>query len=248
MSYFFNKFACGNTNNKDMVNSHRYSPHDKMVTLISDNYQLIQVMSRFGISVGFGDKTVEEVCNDNGVDCTTFLMVVNFVMEGYITIEQTEDVSINSLIQYLKQSHIYFLDYCLPSIRRKLLDGIRLQTTDVSFLILKFFDEYTNEVRTHMEYEEQTVFEYVDRLLDGEARTEFQILTYSSHHEQVGAKLKELKNILLKYCPQSSDTNLLNAALYDIYRTEQELESHCMVEDCIFVPAIIRLESEVQKL
>ena len=50
-----------------------YKPSDKMIDLISDNYSLLQVMSRFGLSLGFGDKTVKEVCEMNGVDCILFL-------------------------------------------------------------------------------------------------------------------------------------------------------------------------------
>ena len=224
---------------------HRYAPDDKMYKLISDNYRLIQVMSRFGIRVGFGDKTVAEVCADFGVDCDTFLTIVNFVTDGYAPAKLSTHVSLRSLLQYLRQSHIYFLDYFLPSIRRKLLDGIRLTTNDVSFLILKFFDEYTDEVRVHMGYEEETVFKYVNELMEGRVPDGFHISTYSRHHEQVGAKLSELKGIILKYCPQNAEINLLNAALYDIYRCEQELESHCRVEDCIFVPSIMKLEKEV---
>jgi regulator of cell morphogenesis and NO signaling len=63
----------------------------------------------------------------------------------------------------------------------------------------------------------------------------------------VGDKLKELKNIIIKYCPDSADINLLNDALYDIYRCEQELESHCMEEDRIFVPAVVKLERKVRE-
>ncbi len=219
-----------------------YHPSDKMITLIADNYQLIQVMSRFGIPMGFGDKTVTEVCEDAGVDCRTFLAVVNFVMDGYNNFETSDDVSVESLLLYLKQSHIYFLEYCLPAIRRKLLDSIQLRDSDVSFLIIKLFDEYVKEVRTHMEYEEMTVFKYVRQLLAGKHPDNYQITTYSDHHEQVGTKLKELKSIIIKYCPQDAKTNLLNAALYDIYRCEEELVSHCHVEDCLLVPAIMNLE------
>lgn len=220
----------------------KYSPGDKMVSLIADNYQLIQVMSRFGIPMGFGDMTVEEVCADNGVDCSTFLAVVNFMIEGYSSFNNESQVSVKSLLHYLRQSHVYFLDYCLPAIRRKLLEGISLRTTDVSFLILKFFDEYMHEVRVHMEYEEKTVFKYVNALISGESPDNYKITTYSEHHDLVSTKLKELKNIIIKYCPKDADTNLLNHALYDIYRCETELESHCHVEDCLLVPAIIRLE------
>lgn len=59
----------------------KYKPTDKMIDLIGDNYSLLQVMSRFGLSLGFGDKTVKEVCEMNNVDCQTFLVVVNFMAE-----------------------------------------------------------------------------------------------------------------------------------------------------------------------
>jgi len=222
-----------------------YTPDDRMVSLIADNYELIAVLSRFGIKMGFGDSTVSEVCQAQGVDCRTFLSVVNFISDGNVVTSDTDDISPRSLLRYLSSSHAYFLDYCLPAIRRKLLDGIELRTSDVSFLIIKFFDEYTREVRIHMEYEEKTVFTYVSDLLENRLTPDYKINTYSDHHEQEADRLKELKGIIIKYCPESADANLLNAALYDIYRTERELESHCLIEDCLLVPAIKRLEREI---
>lgn len=227
--------------------SRYFCPDDKMVKLIAEDYSLIQVMTRFGIRMGFGDKSVAEVCADHGVDCNTFLAVVNFVVEGFSTFDSSSPLSIQSLIHYLKQSHVYFLEYCLPMIRRKLEEGIQLRDDDVSFLIFKFFDEYYNEVRTHMEYEERTVFHYIDMLVSGNIPDNFHITTYSDHHEQVSGKLGELKSIIIKYCPQSADANLLNDALYSIYRCERELENHCKVEDFLLVPEILRLEKTVSK-
>ena len=223
--------------------SRYYSPEDKMATLIADDYQLIQVMTRFGIRMGFGEKSVEEVCKEAGVDCNTFLAVVNFVVEGFTIYDTSSPLSIRSLMHYLKQSHIYFLDYCLPLIRKKLLKGIRFNVTDISMLIIKFFDEYYNEVKTHMEFEEKNVFIYIEKLLNNETPHGFRIATYSEHHEQVSDKLGELKNIIIKYCPTDSDSNLLNDALYSIYRCERELENHCKVEDYLLVPEIKRLEA-----
>lgn len=213
-----------------------------MVSLIADDYRLIQVMSRFGIPMGFGDNSVEQVCADAGVDTDTFLTVVNFMIDGFNNFNSSSEVSVDSLLLFLRQSHVYFLEYFLPAIRRKLLDSIIIRSSDVSFLILKLFDEYVQEVSTHMNYEDETVFNYVDSILEGKPAGNFRITTYSDHHEQVGLKLKELKNIIIKYCPDDANTNLLNAALYDIYRCEEELESHCRLEDCLFVPAIMKLE------
>ncbi|WP_455593368.1 hemerythrin domain-containing protein [Bacteroides sp.] len=230
-----------------MDNLQKYKPGDKMIDLISDNYSLLQVMSRFGISLGFGDQTVKEVCEKNGVDCRTFLIVVNFKAEGFSRMDGSSDeISIPALVDYLRQAHIYFLDFCLPAIRRKLLEAIDCSQDDVSFLIIKFCDQYMHEVRKHMEYEEKTVFKYVDGLLQGNVLRNYQISTFSKHHDQVGERLTELKNIIIKYCPAKANTNLLNAALFDIYACEEELESHCMVEDYLFVPAILKLERRMK--
>ena len=226
-------------------NSSRYTPADKMASIIADHYQLIQVMSRFGIPLGFGDDSIEKTCRDNGVDCTTFLSVVNFVLDGFASYQTISDLSLKSLLHYLRQSHIYFLEYFLPAIRRKLLDGIRLRSDNVSFLIIKFFDEFVHEVRTHMEHEEKYLFTYVNALLDGKYSAGYKVNTYSEHHEKVGSKLKELIKLIIKYCPDDNDTNLLNDALYDIYRCEEELESHCRLEDCLLVPAILNFEKSL---
>lgn len=215
----------------------RYNPEDKMVSMISGDYRLLQVLSRFGIPLGFSDKTIKEVCDNYGVDCNTFLTVVNFMTDGINNVD-TSNLSLDSLLHYLKQSHVYFLDFYLPSIRRKLLDGITLKESDVSFLIIKLFDEYVDSVREHMEEEERHLFKQVEDLLNNRSVPEGELPVYSRHHEEVGSKLRELKNIVIKYCPPNASANLLNAALYDIYRCEEELESHCKIEDLLLLPAI----------
>ena len=65
----------------NMYRTRIYKPTDKMSDLICENYTLLQVLSRFGVSLGFGDKNVREVCEINNVDCNTFLTVVNFLVE-----------------------------------------------------------------------------------------------------------------------------------------------------------------------
>lgn len=49
----------------------KYLRSDRMSELVGDNYSVLLVMSRFGISLGFGDRTVEEVCARAGVDAPT---------------------------------------------------------------------------------------------------------------------------------------------------------------------------------
>ena len=42
----------------------QYEAKDKMIALIRDNYNVLQSLGSFGINLGFGDKTVEEVCRN----------------------------------------------------------------------------------------------------------------------------------------------------------------------------------------
>lgn len=230
--------------NKDM----KYSATDKMGDLICGNYNLLLVMSRFGLSLGFGDKTVEQVCEQQGVHTGTFLAVVNFMDdECGVSDEHCPQVSIDALVSYLRQAHSYFLDFNLPAIRRKLIAAIDCSQNDVAFLILKFFDEYVNEVRAHMEYENRVVFEYVDKLLrEKKLQDGYNIKVFAERHNQIEVKLTELKNIIVKYYPANANNNLLNSVLFDIYSCEKDLCSHCRVEDYMFVPLIMEFENKIQ--
>ena len=117
----------------------KYSGTDKMSDLICENYNLLLVMSRFGLSLGFGDQTVQQVCERQGVHTGTFLAVVNF-MDGECCVSEEfhDQISVEALMEYLKQAHSYFLDYNLPVIRRRLIDAIDCSQDDVAFLILKY--------------------------------------------------------------------------------------------------------------
>ena len=199
-----------------------------MCDLVCDRYPVLLIMSRFGIALGFGDKTIGEVCLDSGVDTATFLAVVN--MHSDDKAPDPETISVAALVGYLRNSHVYFLDFRLPAIRRKLIEAIDCSHNDVAFAILRFFDEYVAEVHKHMDYEEQKVFPYVEGLLRGEHPEGYSIDIFRRHHDQVEAKLAELKRIIIRYYPSGS-TNELNGVLFDIFTCERDLASHNDIED-----------------
>ena len=233
-----------------MKNQKMYEADDKMISLIRDNYDLLQSLGSFGINLGFGDKTVQETCEDNHVDTYTFLAVVNFVVNGYderlmVNGEWSmvnEKLSVPTLLHYLEASHAYFLDFQLPYIRRELTESLN-ESDHLARLILRFYDEYAREIRTHMKYEQKTLFPYVESLLEGHPTNDYNVETFSKHHGAADKKLRELKLLIIKYLPQDGlHNNQLTATLHDIYENEVWLRQHALVEDHIFVPAIRRLE------
>ena len=230
-----------------MKNQKMYEADDKMISLIRDNYDLLQSLGSFGISLGFGDKTVKETCEDNGVDTYTFLAVVNYTINGYGDFEEDPQISVPTLLHYLEASHAYFLDFQLPYIRRELAESLN-ENDSLARLILRFYDEYAHEIRRHMKYEQKTLFPYVESLIEGRPANDYNVDTFSKHHGATDKKLRELKLLIIKYLPQDGlHNNQLTATLHDIYENEVWLRQHAEVEDHIFVPAIRRLEQVVKQ-
>lgn len=220
-----------------------YHATDKMRSIIKDNSLILFVMSRFGIPLGFGDKSVGEICTERSIDANTFLAVANFVSGNDY---DTSHLSLTSLMEYLKRAHTWFLDFNVVDIRRKLIEAIDCSGKDeVALLILKFYDEYVAEVRAHMEYENSTVFTYVEGLQQGILNKDYSIANFAAKHNHIDQKLADLKNVILRYYPQGEGGYLLHSVLFDIINCENDLALHCSVEDSLFVPAVEELEEQL---
>lgn len=221
-----------------------YCATDPLKALIDDNSALLFVISRFGIPLGFGEKSVAEVCDAKGVDVATFLAVANFVSNRDVDDSQ---ISLAQLMEYLRRAHVWFLEFNLPAIRRKLIEAIDCSGKDeVALLILKFYDDFVMEVRAHMGHENSTVFAYVDSLMNGYLNREYTIETFAAMHSnrdsRLADKLADLKNVIIRYYPQDMNSDTLHSALFDIINCENDLALHCSVEDSLFIPAVKRAE------
>ncbi len=236
---------CEHIDLQSMQKQQKFSENEKMSDLINENHSLLLVISRFGLSLGFGDRTVKQVCEANEIDCKTFLAVVNFLSEGNFEVDHDyEGLFIPSVIEYLKNAHSYFLDFKLPLIRNKLIEAVSAQEENIPYksIFLQFFDEYVLEVRKHMDYENKTVFRYVQKVLKGEADSRYSISVFQDRHNEIDSKLIELKNILIKYYPAKGSNYLLTEVLFDILSCEVDIASHNQVEDYLFIPAVEELE------
>lgn len=221
---------------------------DKMRSVITHDYTLLEVMSRFGIALGIGEKTVDEVCRMSGVDVTTFLNVVNYLDKGEISQSVVQTLHIPTLMQYLKNAHSYYLDFKFPHIRRKLIESVDCSVdNEIAFLILKFFDAFLEELRKHLEYENDEIFPYVEGLLNNKLQKNFNIRVFAQQHDNIDQKLAELKNIIITYYPTQANNYRLSSVLFDIFTQEKDLSQHNAIENNLFVPAVSMLEKEVTK-
>ena len=133
-----------------------------------------------------------------------------------------------------------------PAIKKSLIEGIQqTNTSEIAMIILKFFESYMQEVRKHMEYEEQVVFSYADSLIEGKLLNKFNIADFSSRHEHMAGTLHELKELFI-YQYNQKGNDLISIALMQIISTGYDLMSHCEIENQLLFPAIQQLEESLK--
>lgn len=220
-----------------------YSKENTMREILRDNSLLVKTIGRFGFAFGFGDDSVASICAKNGVDTDTFLTVCN-LLSGYPY--DSGSISLKSLTDYLKKAHSGFLEISLPRIRLHLIEAINHTTpNEVEILFMRFYDEYVTEVNSHMNYENNVVFPYVERLTKGERDGKFNINRYSENHDNAAVKLNELKDLFI-YHYTLKENPKLSETLFDIVMCEKDLISHFEIESKLFVPEVARLENELR--
>lgn len=223
-----------------------YKATDRMNELVSQNVTMFIILNRFGINMGFGEKSIEEVCNEYKVDTTTLLAISNLLfVEDYKARIDHSTLSLTALTSYLRKSHSYYLNYLLPEIRKRLSEA--MPTNDpLAMAVMNYYDEYIDDVRRHMNHEE-VIFKYVAELLAGKADYNFNIEQFADHHKDREMKLTELKNIIIKYYPTST-TNELSSVMVEIFNCEALISAHCEIEDSLLMPTIRRVEREIKDM
>lgn len=222
-----------------------YHASDRISDIIEDNGQLLLVLNRFRIPFGFGNGTVQRVCADNNIDCSTFLAVANLISNRNFN---DFPIHLPTLVSYLKEAHSYILDFTLPGIKVTLVQGVQHpELTDVALYLIKFFDEYMGEVRNHMTFEDEVVFPYIEQLQNGIRNPDFRIKDFATKHNSMASKLTELKDLFLQHYSMPN-TRILNTALFNIRACGEDLISHCEIENRLLVPSAEMLEKRVSAI
>lgn len=233
----------------------------KLAEAIHNNYLLLSVLNRFGIHLGFGDKTVEQVCKDHNVNQQFFLEIVNsFVDSDYFPQSELQSFPLKLIIDYIKNSHSHYVNVKLPLIESmisELINESQEENKRPYQLIANFFSQYKQELTEHIDKEEKNVHPYIlkiDEAFQENAITddiiklvkEESISNYADDHNNVEDQLFDLKNLIIKYLPPVKDYTLSNAILFEIFRLERDLNDHARIEEKVLVPKVELLEQQIQ--
>ena len=229
-----------------------FRKEDKMSSLIGKNYNLLPVINRFGIRLGFKEKTIAETCNDYQIDVDFFLAIVNtYTDESYFPESELLSFSPVLLIDYLKNTHQYYINYVLPKVER-LLNQVMLscsENCDSLKMISTFYQKYKAELLLHLKLEDEKVFPYIidlykTRKLKGDG-TSIEIL--ENEHNNVEVKLSDLKNLIIRHLNPNYEDNAMNEFLMTLFQFENDLNDHARIEDHILIVQVMEIENELRK-
>ncbi len=223
-----------------------FSPEMKMSDLVEIDYRLLNVLSRIGISTGFGEKTVGQVCRESGVDARAFLLICNmYSYSGYVPSDEILDTADpRTVLEYLHNSHSFYMEDGFRTLEKTINELVSPCADHQKKSILNFLYEYRMEVEKHFEYEETVFFPYVRAVMDGASEGDYSAAKFEENHSNIEEKLNDLKNIVMKYLPQICSPRLANKALYALFALSEDLEKHTCMENHVLVPMANRLEAK----
>lgn len=235
---------------------HRNMP---MCQAVLEHHQLLPLLPRFNIKLGFGEKSVEEVCRLNEVNTDFFLEIANAYLNGdYIPQTDLSLFPLGSVVAYLTSTHDYYLDIALPKIENKicrLLEGSNLSEKERG-LVSGFFNDYRKEFLDHISREEESVLPYILELEKQSLKEEpdsdffhslqnYTIKEFAQEHDRLENSLENLSKLIIKYLPPFDDFDLCHQVLTDLSDLVRDLIDHAHMEDKVLIPNVIELEQQL---
>ncbi len=224
-------------------------PESKVSELVFENPMLLLLIDHFGLDFLIHEKTIRELCLENEINENVFIAVAN-LYNGFksIDLEIFSKNDIECIIKFLWNSHIYYENEKYPEIKDLIVLSYEKNRAAEIKLIGQFFDEYFEEVKEHLSYENDTAFPYFKKLLKDnfqnidENLRDFSVKEYSEHHTDIESKLNDLKALLLKHIPVDNDRVLRRKIITALFELEYDLNIHSLIEDTILIPLIEKIE------
>lgn len=199
-----------------------------MADVLAEHNELIPVLNRFGIRIGVGDKSVEDICAEHQLNTDLILTVLNvyldetFQPESSLTLFDAEPIA-----DYFRHTVENYLHALVPNIEVHFNALIATAETDnkelgmLRMLFLKFKERMINYLQKNAEYSD----DFPDDLLH------------------------DLKNILIKHLSIEHNQNLSYAVIYSLHAFGRDLAAHNRLRNRVLQPKLSELDSYgIQKL
>lgn len=223
-----------------------------MSEVVEEHTSLIPVINRFGIHLGLGDKSVQEICDKYQLDCDFFLTVINtFLNEEYFPEKKLQTFHTSQIIDYLTKTNQFYLRDQLPNIERHLQLFIKqsLPGNNSLSLIGKFFLSFKEELNDRIQKDQEEWFPYCLSLSEKlksiqqiKILDKKQINIHIESEDTIEALLADLKSIMIKHLSGDYNENLCYAVIFALNSLEKDIKQHNRIRYRILTPIVRAME------
>ncbi len=175
-----------------------------------------ELINRFGIRLGLSDNSIRDICFKHEINPDFFLVIINtFLNDDYFPEQKLQTFSIQQIVDYLKQTDMYYMHAMLPNIEKHLNAFIALSNPKNAQLelIRRFFLKFKSEL--------------INRIETGGLD--------DNHTEEM---LSDLKQILIKHLTGSFNDNLCYGVIFSISGLEKDIQMHNRIRNKVLKPMI----------
>ena len=215
----------------------------RLSEVVEENTSLIPVIHRFGIHLGLGDKTVEEICTQYNLNTDFFLTMINtFLNADYFPEKKLQGFHTSQIIDYLTKTNHYYQRHQLPNIERHLRSFLAMSDPDNHSLTLieKIFNSFKDLLLHRIKNDEKEWFPYclsISKPLKNEA-----FALDKNHPEEtedsIEALLTDFRRIMIKHLSGEYDENLCHAVIFAISLLAKDIKQHNRIRFRILQPIV----------
>jgi regulator of cell morphogenesis and NO signaling len=224
---------------------------------VAKDYRTAAVFSKYGIDFCCkGQRTIEEVCNNKGINEDDLLRDLNQVLNT----KNDSGVDFNSwpldlLIDYIEKTHHRYVEdktqALIPFLDK--LCSVHGSNHPELFEINQLFNDSAQELAAHMKKEEMILFPFVKEMINatkshGSIGKPFfgtvknPISTMMNEHDAEGERYRTIAALTNNYTPPQDACNTYQVTYAMLQEFEQDLHKHIHLENNILFPKAKALE------
>jgi regulator of cell morphogenesis and NO signaling len=205
-----------------------------------------------------GQKTLEEVCREKGLDSRSFLATLeeSALASAGESVVDVVAMSLTELVDHIEQTHHKYLRSEFPRLdsMTEKVASVHGEKNSSLHQIRETFLALVAELSSHLMEEEQILFPMVRQLEASETALTFHrgslansIGQMESEHIQAGLALEKLRELADGYTLPDWGCNTYRAMLDALVHLEHDIHLHIHKENSVLFPRTLEMESEKNK-
>ncbi|MDD7887942.1 iron-sulfur cluster repair di-iron protein [Flavivirga sp. 57AJ16] len=226
---------------------------------VAEDFRTAAVFSDYGIDFCCrGHRTLEDVCNKNGIDPSELLDKLQNVLST--PTHQNIDYKswpLDLLIDYIEKKHHRYVEEKTP-VLLQFLDKLCKVHGEKHPELLKIdahFKASAGELAAHMKKEELILFPFIKKMIHATisqsaieaphfGTVENPIAMMKGEHDNEGVRFREIAKLTNDYTPPADACNTFRVTYAMLEAFEKDLHLHIHLENNVLFPEAIKLEQQ----